>query len=349
LAAQRIVVIGGSAGAVEALLDLVSRLPADFPAPIFVTIHIPADSPSILPELVARRTYLRAKHAENGERYRQGTIYVAPPDRHMLIEPNGKIRVVRGPRENRHRPAVDPLFRSAAAAAGRNVIAVVLTGNLDDGTAGAIAVKQRGGTLIVQDPREALHASMPQSAMSNAEVDYVLRLSEIARKLTELAAVPPSPVAVPNETVDMMDMENRITEFDANTLQQDDRPGAPSAFSCPDCGGVLWEIKEGDFVRFRCRVGHAFSPETMLGAQSDILEQALWSALKTLEESARLSKRLADTERERGHTWMAARFDEREKDARERADTIRKVLVSSTSEVPQPTTQEIETGTEQPH
>src|SRR5438270_7633190 len=132
---QRIVVIGGSAGAVEALLDIVGDFPADFPAPIFITIHIPAAAPSILPELLTRRGRLQAKHAEDGERYRAGIIYIAPPDRHLLIEPNGKLLVVRGPRENRHRPAVDPLFRSAAVAAGQNVIAVILSGALDDGTA----------------------------------------------------------------------------------------------------------------------------------------------------------------------------------------------------------------------
>ena len=261
----------------------------------------------------------------------------------MLVR-DGKIRIVRGPRENRHRPAIDPLFRSAAVAAGPNVIAAVLTGNLDDGTAGALAVKQRGGIVIVQDPAEALHASMPQSALENVDVDHVLPVRELPAKLLELVQKPASANA-PFGNAERMEMENKIIEFDGGTFQEDDRPGRPSAFSCPDCGGVLWEIADGDYSRFRCRVGHAFSPESMLNGQNEYLEQALWSALKTLEESARMSKRLAATERERGHTWMASRFDEREKDARERAETIRKVLISSSGEVPQATAEELEANT----
>ncbi len=343
--AQRIVVIGGSAGGIEALLDIVKNLPADFPAPIFVTIHIPPDSPSFLPEIVAGRGRLRAKHAEDGERYRAGVIYIAPPDQHMLIHRNGRngsLRVVRGPRENHHRPAIDPLFRSAAVAAGRNAIGVILSGSLDDGTAGLLAIKQRGGIAVVQNPADALHASMPQSAIENVKVDHVVTLRELPRKLSELLSTEAPGLEEPSSEVEVLDMENRISEMDGKTMQQDARPGQPSAFSCPDCGGVLWEIHESDYVRFRCRVGHAFSPESMLASQGDVLEQALWAALKTLEETARLSRRLANTERQRGHTWMAARFDEREKEARERADTIRRFLASSTSEVPQITPEELQ-------
>ena len=330
---QRIVVIGASAGGVEALLEFSKLIPSDFPAPIFVVIHIPSESPSVLPKLLSRVGNLPAKHGEDGERYEPGTIYIAPPDRHMLVHRDGTLRVVRGPRENRHRPSVDPLFRSAAAAVGNRVIGVVLSGTLDDGTAGLIAIKQRGGIAIVQDPADALHPSMPQSAMEHVEVDYVLPLDEIPRKLSELidAEVRMAAAAEPGE---LMAMENRITEFDGVTLQDDDRPGQPSAFSCPDCGGVLWEIDDDNYTRFRCRVGHAFSPESMLGGQSDVLETALFSALKTLEETARLSKRLAEAETRRGHEWMATRFQQREKDARERADAIRRVLVTGSSEVP---------------
>jgi len=343
--AQRIVVIGASAGGIEALLELVEALPPDFPAPIFVTIHIPPDSPSILPDLLTRRGSLRAKHAEDGERYRPGVVYVAPPDQHLLIQRNGRnglLRVVRGPRENRHRPAIDPLFRSAAAAGGPNVIGVILTGSLDDGTAGLRAIKQRGGIALVQDPSDALHASMPESAIENVDVDFVLPVRELPRKLSELLNKEAPLVEAAATTREVGDMENRITEMDGRTMQDDARPGQPSAFSCPDCGGVLWEINEGDHVRFRCRVGHAFSPESMLSAQNDVLEQALWSALKTLEESARMSRRLAAAERERGHAWMTARFEEREKDARQRAEAIRKFLMSSTSEIPHATPEEVQ-------
>src|SRR5947207_2744979 len=158
--AQRIVVVGASAGGVEALIELSKGLPADFPAPIFVTIHVPSDAPSILPVILKRNGKLDAKHAQDGMAFKAGVIYIAPPDHHMLIQRNGTLRVVRGPRENRHRPAIDPLFRSAAIAVGPAVIGVILTGTLDDGTAGLIAIKECGGTAIVQDPADALYSPM---------------------------------------------------------------------------------------------------------------------------------------------------------------------------------------------
>lgn len=342
---DHIVVIGASAGGIEALREITGKLPADFAAPIFVTIHVPADAPSALPEILMRSGPLRAKHGEDGERYKPGVIYIAPPDHHMLIHGNGRggrLRVVRGPRENRHRPAIDPMFRSAAAAAGRNVIGVVLTGSLDDGTAGLRAIKQAGGIAVVQDPADALHTSMPESAIEHVDVDYILPLRDLPRKLSELLAVETPNAELPAPVAEVIEMENRIAEMESKTFQDDDRPGRPSAFSCPDCGGVLWEINDSGFVRFRCRVGHAFSPESTLSAQNDVFEQALWTALKTLEESARLSRRLAKGQRERGHKWMAARFEARENDARERAETIRRVLVSSSSEVPQGTPEQME-------
>jgi two-component system chemotaxis response regulator CheB len=188
--AQRIVVVGASAGGVEALIQLTKALPADFPAPIFVTIHIPPDSPSILPEILKRHGRLDARHAQDGMLYKAGTIYIAPPDHHMLIGSDRMVRLDRGPRENRHRPAIDPLFRSAAVAAGPAAIGAVLTGALDDGTAGLIAIKQCGGVAIVQDPADAAYRTMPQSAIENVDVDYVLPLRDIPGKLVDL--VPPT-------------------------------------------------------------------------------------------------------------------------------------------------------------
>lgn len=288
--------------------------------------------------IVSRRGYLEAKHPENGERYRDGIIYIAPPDQHIMLGRDGTIRVVRGPRENRHRPAVDPLFRSAAVAVGPDLIAVVLTGSLDDGTAGMIAVQRAGGTTIVQDPDDALYSSMPRSVV---EPDFVLPLRDMPAKLVELVAQKPRKRRESRADLQRMEIEKRITAMDGETLQEDDRPGEPSAFSCPACGGVLWELQDGELTRFRCRVGHAFSPETMLAAQTEELERALFSALKTLEESARLSRRLAAAEKTRGHQWMADRFAERETDARERADAIRRFLLRDTGTTP------VETGAEQ--
>lgn len=249
-----------------------------------------------------------------------------------VVKEDGTLRVARGPRENRHRPAVDPLFRGAAAAFEPGAIGVVLSGTMDDGTAGLLAIKERGGVAIVQDPAEALYPSMPRSAIAHVNVDHVVPVGAIGELLGQLAATrAPAPIAPVRKD---MQLEVRMAELDADALAADDRPGQPSPYSCPDCGGVLWAIDDQSYVRFRCRVGHAFAPETMLGAQQDQLEQALWSAAKTLEETARLSNRLAEGERKRGHDWMAERFERKERDARAHIEVIRRYLLRDDATVP---------------
>ena len=324
---ERIVVIGASAGGVSALIQLTRNLPPDFPAPILVVLHIAAEAPSLLAPILNREGMLPVVTAEDGQRYRPGQIYVAPPDRHLLVASGGKLQVTRGPRENRHRPAVDPLFRSAALVAGPRAIAVVLTGALDDGTAGMLAINRAGGIGVAQDPADALYPSMPSSAIAHARVDHVVPLAGMAGLLVRLVSEPHAAAVDPGSTEGDLKLEQGIAALDRAALAGDDRPGQPSPYSCPECGGVLWEIRDATFARYRCRVGHAYSPETMLGAQDDLLEEALWSAMKTLEESARLSQRLAANERERGRTWMAERFEEKEADARKRADVIRRHLI----------------------
>lgn len=335
---QRIVVIGASAGGVDALLATIPDLPSDFPAPIFVVIHIPAEAPSFLATILARRSKIRVEVAVDGAKWKNGVVYVASPDRHLTIQ-DGFIRSTRGPRENRHRPSIDPLFRSAALHYGPRAIGVVLTGSLDDGTGGAVTIKKRGGMVVVQDPSEALFPSMPGSVLEHVAVDEVVTLQDLVPTLVRLANTPPP--AIETEPDRNLSLEVRMATLDPEALEEPNRPGRPSAYSCPDCGGVLWEIDDaGEFTRFRCRVGHAFSPETMVSAQSERLEEALWSAVKTLEETVRLSRRLAETERRRGHEWMAVRFDEKEREAAARAETIRRVL-TRTDTVP------VETGEEE--
>lgn len=323
---ERIVVIGASAGGVDALIQLVSTLPADFPAPVCVVLHVPADAPSLLADILGRKGPLPAHSARHGDLCMPGNIYVAPPDRHLVIGRDGALHVTRGPRENRHRPAVDPLFRSAALAYGRRAIGVVLSGTLDDGTAGMVVIKQAGGIAIVQDPRTALYPGMPQSVMEHVVVDYAVPIGDVGTLLTRLVAEEPPNTAATLTSRDL-DLETRMAELDAGALADDDRPGNPSPYSCPECGGVLWEVEDNEYVRYRCRVGHAYSPETMLSAQEDLLEEALWSAVKTLEESARLSRRLAASERSRGHEWLATRFEAKEKDARAQVEVIRRHLL----------------------
>ena len=201
-----------------------------------------------------------------------------------------RVRVVRGPKENRHRPAVDVLFRSAALAYGTQVIGIVLTGSLDDGTAGLLAIKQRGGLAIVQNPEDALYQGMPRSALQNVPVDHVIPLSNIPGLLatfTQQNVIRSEALPVSAE----MQSETRIAQMDKNALDHEETIGKPSAYSCPECGGVLWEVQDDELLRFRCRVGHAFSAQSVLAEQAATLETALWAALKTLEENVSLSRR----------------------------------------------------------
>lgn len=322
-----IIVIGASAGGVEALMRIVGDLPGNLPAAIFVVLHIPAESPSFLPGILSRSGSLTASHPKNGAEIECGHIYIAPPDQHLLLE-KGTMRVVRGPKENRHRPAIDPLFRSAALVYGPRVVGVVLTGGLDDGTAGLFAIKKQGGIAVVQEPREALYPSMPQSALNHVEVDYCLPVADIGALLTRLAfetvegrAVQPIPLGLEKEV--------RNAAMETNVLNDDEQIGKPSAFSCPECGGVLWELDDGALLRFRCRVGHAFSAESVLAEQTELLEKSLWVALKTLDEKVSLSRRMAEQARKNGRTWLAQRFEEQLQEAEQHAVLLRKMLTSN--------------------
>ncbi len=289
MARRDIVVVGASAGGVEALMDLVRGLPADLPAAVFVVLHIPPQSTSVLPQILDRAGPLPARHAVDGAPIIRGQILVAPPDHHLLVE-QGHIRLSRGPRENRTRPAVDPLFRSAARTYGPRVLGVVLSGALDDGTSGLAAIKARGGVAIVQDPAEAIFPSMAQSAIDHVAVDHILFTSQIGPLLAGLAredVVEEGAPAVSRE----LDLEVEAAAADGAVLGRHGHPGIPSSMACPECGGSLWELGDGGLLRFRCRVGHAFSSGSLLAEQAEQLEGALWAALWNLDEQANLNRR----------------------------------------------------------
>ena len=318
-----IIVIGASAGGVEALSRLVKALPTDLPAAIFVVLHVPAHGTSLMPNILNRYGTLRASHPEDGAPIQHGQIYVAPPNYHLLVK-RGYVHVARGPRENGHRPAVDPLFRTAAQQYGRRVIGVVLSGNLDDGTAGLAAVKSRGGIAIVQNPDEALFSGMPRSAIENVDVDHILPLNAIAPFLVRLAQEQVEEKA--DSVSAQMEIETDLVELDMAAHSKYERPGTPSGFACPDCGGALWELGDG-MLRFRCRTGHAFSGETLLAEQSEALETALWSGLRALEERAALAHRMFKGAHDRNQTRSAQRFAQQEQEAQQNATVIRRVLL----------------------
>jgi two-component system, chemotaxis family, protein-glutamate methylesterase/glutaminase len=322
MARRDIVVIGGSAGAIESVSQIVRGLPADFPGAIFVVVHFPGSVTSALPRILARAGALPALHPENELPIQPGHIYVAPPDCHLFLE-DGSIRLSRGPKENGHRPAIDPLFRSAAHHYGTRVIGVLLSGNLSDGTAGLVSIKQHGGSAIVQDPESALYSGMPRSAIQRVPVDHVVPVQAMAQLLEQLTAEPaPSKKDIAmkssgdeQDTLDEVAIEDRKTQA-----------GIPSTMSCPECHGVLWEHRDHDVLAFRCRVGHAFTEEALLAIQAEQLEAALWTALRALEEHSALSRRLAARAVHRGHSHAASTFTEHAMDAEHHASTIRSVL-----------------------
>src|ERR671933_1196911 len=301
-----IIVVGASAGGVEALSQLVTDLPADLPAAVFVVTHISPYGKSFLPDILSRKGALRAAHAQDGEAIANGRIYIAPPDYHLLIK-RGYIRLVKGPKENSCRPAVNPMLRTAAKAYGRRVIGVILSGTLDDGTAGLMDVKRFGGVAVVQDPKDALYSGMPSSAIEHVKVDYILPLSSIAPVLVRLAhesVVEEGAKAMPSEN----EMEPDVVELDGVALRERGHPGPASNFTCPDCGGTLFQLKQRKLLEFRCRTGHAFSGATLLALQSEVQEEALWAAIRSLEERGELMHQMATKALESNRNLSAQRF-----------------------------------------
>jgi two-component system chemotaxis response regulator CheB len=314
------VVVGASAGGVEALRRLVAELPPDFPASVFVVLHLPPNSHSALPQILERAGQLPVHHAVDGEAPVPGVIYVAPPDAHLILH-HHRVSLLHGPTENGHRPAIDPLFRSAAAAYGPRVIGVILSGALDDGAAGLLAVSRAGGITMVQSPADALYPSMPLSALDAVPVDVVADVDVLSDRLVELTHRPlPRMARMPDGP--HADYTERALEgggaFEMN--------GRPSRFTCPDCGGSLWESVEETETKFRCRVGHAWTAAALLHQQADTLEQALWTALRALAERADLARRMRDQAAHHQRRYAVRILDRQLRELEENADVVREVL-----------------------
>ena len=303
-----LVVLGASAGGVEALKRVVAGLPPDLPAAVCIVLHIAPDSPSALAKILQRAGPLPCRPAGDGEVLRAGEILVAPPDRHLVIE-NGSVRLTVGPRENGHRPAVDVLFRSAAAARHSRVVGVVLSGNRDDGSAGLAAIKAGGGVALVQDPAEALYAGMPTNALEHVSVDAVVPSDKMAETISALVKGhgPPGnpPPAQPGWDPKRTD---RLTSV------------------CPECGGVLAERDEAGMPQWECHVGNRYSPTSLADAQADRVEMALWTAVRMLRDRSALLHRMADQSEERDQPRSAQRFRRQADDASAQADLVREAL-----------------------
>ena len=330
-AGRDIIVVGASAGGVQALCHLVEGLPEDLPASVFVVLHVAPHGHSALPAILSRSGCLPASHPGDGEPIEPGRIYVAPPDRHLAID-GGRVHLSRNASENGHRPAVDVLFRTAARAFGSRVVGVVLTGNLDDGTEGLAMIKRCGGVAVVQDPGEADYPGMPESAISNVAVDHVLPVAEIPALLDRLIREPR-----PAEPADCgHDFEEEPDSMGVSSEQDNgnkELAGKPSGLTCPECGGALFQKKNGQPVHFRCRTGHAYSPESLLAKQSDTFQAALWAALRSLEENSALARRMEKRARDLGNATSSRRYEQRAREADAHATLLRSMLQQGGAEM----------------
>ena len=324
-----IVVVGASAGGMAALEQLVAGLPRGLPASLFVVWHLAPGVKSVLPTLLGRAGPLPACNPKDGDPIEPGRIYVGPNDRHMLLE-NGYIRVARGPKENRFRPAIDPLFRSAAYIYGPRAVGVVLSGALDDGTAGLWAIKLRGGTAVVQDPAEAMHRSMPLSALDNVEVDYKLPVAQIGPLLGRLVREPAGREPLfPARERERMEAEVKIAREVDSRVEDILQYGELSPFTCPECHGVLATFRDGSITRFRCHTGHAVSAGTLLEASTEQVEQRLMDALRALDETIMLLNQLGEDYARKGKTAAAEQCFNRARDAYERSRPIREAALNN--------------------
>jgi two-component system, chemotaxis family, protein-glutamate methylesterase/glutaminase len=325
------IVIGASAGGIDALIRLVRALPLEMASSIFIAVHYPAHGVSMLPKILSRNSMLTAIHPANGESVRPGTIYVAPPDRHMVFEDN-KIVLTKGPREHGFRPAIDPLFRSAARLFGERVVGIILSGTLGDGAAGLQAIKKAGGLALVQDPSEAIFSGMPTRAIEEGEVDAVLTLGEIAKSISELVSAQVSQEEIRTMTSAKkkraeIDQPAKYVRKDMQRFEQGAQSHATS-LTCPDCGGSIWEVGNGNNTQYRCHVGHIYSIESMLSGQGNTLESALWTAVRLLEERAALLKRLASRAGLRSSPILECRFAKQAQENEVKADVIRQMLLA---------------------
>lgn len=319
-----LVVVGASAGGVEALRELVRDLPGDLDATVLVVLHLPSSAFSALPMILSRVGQLDCFSAEDGRPLKPGTVFVAPPDRHLLVR-DGHVVLGRGPKENGHRPAVDPLFRSAARWYGPRAVGVVLSGTLDDGAAGLTSIAERGGAAVVQTPAEALYDGMPCAALR--AVPDALQASglELAKVIVQLCSeeVGDDPSPANRE----LEMETDIPELDEGALNDENRPGRPAGMTCPDCNGAMFQIEEGNIIRFRCRVGHAWSSESLLLEQVEAAEAALWAAIRTLEEKAALHRDLAARSQQGDRSALTLRYhEERAEESSNSARVLRELL-----------------------
>jgi two-component system, chemotaxis family, protein-glutamate methylesterase/glutaminase len=320
-----IVAIGASAGGYHALKSLVRALPADLPAAVLITLHVWPMRESSLVKLLSGSTDLTVQFGREGDPIRPGNIYVAPADHHLLAM-GERLMVRRGPRENGSRPAIDPMLRSVAMSFGGRAIGVVLTGNLSDGSAGLHAIKRCGGITVVQDPADAEFPEMPRNALALSDADHVVSLDRMGPLLTKLVRQSAGPT--PKPPADLA-LEVRIAAQHDRGIDLPEQLGERSVLTCPECSGVLWEIKDGSLTRFRCHVGHAYSLEKLAEDQMTETDRALSTALRALDERVVILRKLADEAAQSQRDSMQRQWNERAAEYEKQAEVIRRALMRS--------------------
>jgi len=322
-----IIVVGTSAGGMNALIELVSQLKENMDAALFIVMHLSRTSISdFLVHRLQPHTSLKCEVATEGSPIREGHIYVAAPNQHLLVK-KGKILLGRGPEENRWRPSIDVLFRSAAAAYSTRVIGAVLTGSLDDGTTGMLAIKRSGGTCIVQDPNEAEYPDMPLSVLNNMEVDHCIPLHQMGEAIFGITKSDPEEIAAPQDVIIESEIAERVVVDYTHVRQL----GVKSIYACPDCGGGLWDINKqnGRPGRYRCHIGHSYSEKDLVVKQGEILESTLWTALRIMEERRNLLRKMEDDNIKKGLSKMAASYQEKGEDIQFHVDRMKEILFAT--------------------
>jgi two-component system chemotaxis response regulator CheB len=321
---RNIIVIGASAGGFDALKKLVANLPRDLNASIFIVWHMSANVQGVLPNVLNKEDTLFVANAVDMEPIQPGRIYVAPPDHHLILE-DDHMRITHGPKENRFRPAIDPLFRSAAYVYGSSVIGVILSGSLDDGSAGLWAIKEYGGLAVVQDPLDAEVPSMPANAIKAVSADYVIPILEMGQLLSRLVEeTVPDHLENPKNGLTKAEidiaMENKVLGHEVKEL------GELTPYTCPECHGVLSSLKEGERIRFRCHTGHAFSIDTLIAYLTESIEESLWNAIRSMQESIMLLNHMGDHFADANQPKLAAMFFKKATDATKRAALVREAV-----------------------
>lgn len=326
MAKHDIIVMGASRGGVAALSQLVSYFERDFPASVFIVQHVSPRRNPEMDKILSRAGALEARYPENGEKISPGKIYLAPPNRHLLVKTD-RVAVTMGPRENRMRPSIDVLFRSTAASLSTRVVAVLLTGYLDDGVSGLLAVQRCGGITIVQDPAEAHTPDLPRTAIQHVQVDHVLPIKRIAQEIIRLATQPAAlPFSIPDDILN----EVKISEHNVPDMDEMEKVGLLSSFTCPECGGVSWQLENEPILRFRCHTGHAFSAKSYFDGQSEIIEYSLWAVVQHLQERTKLLKKMAADERQKGNLHIAQDYEKKAQDLVYHSKVIRNFITAET-------------------